>query len=284
MKKEYWKITVESVLLALGLYFLGRVVRNNYYYTWVDTNFDSNPSIHIALNYLGHFVFIICLILVFFLNFDEWKKCKPAFTVKANKIIPLLLLGLAVGFAMNAGAIYLSMKNGDMDMKWNGSSILIVLCFFAVAVQSSTEEFVYRGWTYMRMQGKIPLSYAVIGSAIAFSLTHCLNPGMKLLAFINIMLVGAHYALAIKYFGNLWYSAAHHTAWNFSQAFIFGLPNSGNPAEGAIMGPTFVNSSLLYDADFGIEGGWLATIFNVVCIVIFIVLIRKKESKQKTTV
>lgn len=47
---------------------------------------------------------------------------------------------------------------------------------------------------------------------------------------------------------------AAHAMWNFTQDFIFGLPDSGKPAAVSIFNTTVSSSSFFYDKDFGIEG------------------------------
>jgi hypothetical protein len=48
-----------------------------------------------------------------------------------------------------------------------------------------------------------------------------------------------------------------HTGWNFTQNYLFGLPNSGLVSEASVFHLDAANgiTNLIYDWDFGVEGG-----------------------------
>jgi hypothetical protein len=58
---------------------------------------------------------------------------------------------------------------------------------------------------------------------------------------------------------------AVHTAWNFTQNFLFGLPNSGIVSESSFLHLEAAKDSLFYDVVFGIEG----TLSSVIVIAVF---------------
>ena len=90
--------------------------------------------------------------------------------------------------------------------------------------------------------------------------------------FINLLTSGAMYVLSYRYFGSLWFAMTAHTAWNYMQDFIFGLPDSGKPAAVSFMETTVNGSSFFYDKDFGIEGSWMSvTIHILACLFIFMI-------------
>ena len=67
---------------------------------------------------------------------------------------------------------------------------------------------------------------------------------------------------------------AIHTAWNFTQNFIFGLPNSGLVSEASIFALDAANAktSWIYSASFGVEGGIPSLIadgaLGVICLIL----------------
>ena len=60
--------------------------------------------------------------------------------------------------------------------------------------------------------------------------------------------------------------------WNFTQDFIFGLPDSGHPPAVSIFNTTVNRSSFFYDERFGIEGSVMAILVNLLdCCILFLI-------------
>ena len=91
---------------------------------------------------------------------------------------------------------------------------------------------------------------------------HLANPGMTVVAALNIFVVGVLFGLMVYYFDSLWMAMAAHTAWNFTQNIIFGLPNSGIVTPYSIfkLDAATARNSIFYDVDFGIEATVMALI------------------------
>ena len=68
---------------------------------------------------------------------------------------------------------------------------------------------------------------AIIGNALIFTSLHVFNPGFTVIAGTQIFLVGIVFSLLVYYYDSLWAAITFHTAWNYTQNLIFGLPNSG---------------------------------------------------------
>ena len=71
--------------------------------------------------------------------------------------------------------------------------------------------------------------------------------------------------------------------WNFTQDFIFGLPDSGKPAAVSIFNTTVSSSSFFYDKDFGIEGSLMAILVNAtVCVIVLLIgnYLKRQQKEQ----
>lgn len=270
-------VTLQTIMLGLGLYFLGRIIRNNFYYPFVNSLTISEGGKEV-LTYLGHLVFLVILLVYLNLVKEESFMLKEFEFSSKRKDALWLIIGLIIGFVMNAISVLAAYLHGDIDMvPATFNPLILILLLLAIGVQSSVEEFEYRLFSFSRILNKAVLWYAVFGSALDFSLCHMLNSGITFLAFINITLVGIFYALAYYYTKSIWFSCAMHTAWNYTQNCIFGLPNSGNAAVATIWQPTFTKSSVCYDPEFGVEGTIVTTIVTIAAIVITILIGEKKK-------
>ena len=114
---------------------------------------------------------------------------------------------------------------------------------------------------------------AVIVNSLLFAFLHLFNNGVTVLAIVNIFVVGVLFSLIIYYMNSLWCAMALHTAWNFTQNILFGLPNSGmiSPYSLFRLDTATVQDSFAYNVGFGVEGTVFADVVIILaCIAIWL--------------
>lgn len=201
---------------------------------------------------------------------------------KGNTIL-MLLLGLLIGFLLNGLCILVAWMKGDIFLHFEAiRPVSLILIFIAVFIQSSAEELVCRGVLYQRiLKGYKKPVIAIVGNALFFALLHLGNEGVTFLSVVNILVVGIMMSLFVYYMDSLWCAMAVHTAWNFTQNIIFGLPNSGMVMPYSIfkLDESTARNSFAYNVSFGIEGTLLADLVVLVaCVLIY--LWGKKYAKK----
>jgi membrane protease YdiL (CAAX protease family) len=128
------------------------------------------------------------------------------------------------------------------------------------------EEILYRGYWFQNIQRGWGSTISVIITSMLFGGLHLLNPNAEILGAINIMLSAVIWVVGMLWFRSLWFPIGWHTAWNFAQFFIVGLPNSGISVDsmglrGTTMFVTTLSGSrLLTGGDFGLEASIIDTI------------------------
>lgn len=266
-------------------FFLGMVVENSDAIDFNEAmlNFttytNGHPYIQAIGNY-GAFIFMMLAFMLATLIIDR-KIFKSYGKKLSGNTLKMLCTGLLCGFGMNIVCILPAIVSGGVSfgmapVKATIPCLLFSLCM--VFIQSSSEEIVCRSYLYYGMNniwGKTATGF--ITSCLIFGLLHGANPGMGIVPMINIVLVAVLYAVILWKYNSFWFCCMHHTAWNFTQAFLLGLPNSGQNAFGNVLVPTKVNTSwILYDESFGIEGSLVTTIVYVIVISYILISTRKK--------
>ena len=106
---------------------------------------------------------------------------------------------------------------------------------------------------------------AIAVNGLFFAALHLGNPGAGFLPIADIAVCGLAFSLAKWYTGSIWTCFGIHTMWNFTQNFIFGLPNSGLVSEASIFHLDAVNgiSNLIYSYEFGVEGALPAVFIDL---------------------
>jgi membrane protease YdiL (CAAX protease family) len=186
-----------------------------------------------------------------------------------------LLMGLLVGFVMNFGCIVCALAAGNIKLFLSFTANQIPLFLFAlvcVFIQSTSEELWCRGFMYERINVHYPLWVAILVNGLFFAALHLGNPGAGVLPIADIAVCGLAFSVAKWYTKSIWFPMGIHTAWNFTQNFLFGLPNSGLVSEASVftLDAASAKSNLIYDAAFGVEGAIPAVaadaILGIICL------------------
>ena len=133
----------------------------------------------------------------------------------------------------------------------------------------------------MRRSYKNPV-VAIVGNSLLFALLHLANHGVTILSVLNIFLVGILFSLMVYYMDSLWCAFAVHTAWNFTQNILFGLPNSGINVPYSVfkLNAGTARDSFAYNVGFGIEGTVFADIVLLAACVLLYLWGRKHGKKS----
>jgi Predicted metal-dependent membrane protease len=234
-------------------------------------------------NFLVYFVFfgvhVLTLIYILLTRREVLKRLVHGYKGNTWK---LLILGVLAGLLCNSVGIGIAALNGDLTFELSGMKLWTVfVLFFAIFVQSSAEELVFRGYVYQYVRDSYSVVPAIIVNSCIFALIHIFNTGITVFSMLNIALFGVAMSLAIYRLESQWFAAAFHAGWNFCQAFIFGLPNSGSPATYSILSVSSERGSIFYDKIFGIEGTVSTTVILVsLCLILY--FCKKKGNSEKT--
>ena len=187
----------------------------------------------------------------------------------------MLGVGLLLGFLTNFFCILCALLHGDIKLYLDFSASQIPLMIFAIIsvfFQCASEELWCRGFLYDRINVHYPLWVAVLINGILFGLMHCFNPGVTVLAIADIAVCGISYSLLRWYTGSIWTCFGIHTMWNFTQNFLFGLPNSGLVSEASVfhLDASTAISNWCYSYEFGVEGALPAVFVDALLAVVII--------------
>jgi membrane protease YdiL (CAAX protease family) len=163
-----------------------------------------------------------------------------------------------VGLAMLAGWVALGPDPGTFA-SWLARALGLAALF---VVAAAAEELLFRGYAFQVLVEGLGVKLAVLLGAAVFALIHAGNPGVGLVAYLNIGLAGVLLATAYLRTRSLWVAIGLHWAWNWAQA-VFDMPVSGigfdvPGYDSLVRGP-----ELLMGGGFGPEGGLVTTVLAV---------------------
>ncbi len=234
-------------------------------------------------NFYGIWIVFMLVILLFKSNWPMWK----AFLYNGHgnnlKAIPA---GILLGFGMNGFCILMSVIMGDIKLSFNGFDPKLFFIFlFCVLIQSGAEEIIDRCYLYQKLRRRYRWpAIAVLVNALVFMALHMGNPGVTNLGLLQVFLIGVLFSLIVYYWDSLWTVIWAHTAWNFSQSIVFGLPNSGIVSKYSVfkLEAASARDGIFYNTSFGVEGSMGANVMIAAAIVIVLVygLVTKRGEKM----
>ena len=280
-----WLRVIIFVLVYLGMNLLAYRVfssRSSFTNTLADQVAKLSGSVSRDFNFVlltlfAAFLLSVMLVIIFRKWIDRQSVTSLGFEYRhhipdalVGFLLPVIILGsvsLILFFNKNLQWTDISFTSGDF---LTGLFLMIVI---AVG-----EEMVFRGYILNNLMQSLDKWLALSISAAVFALMHSNNPGIDLIAMVNLF--GGGLLLGINYIftKNLWFSIVLHTMWNFLQGPVLGFPVSGVNLQ-RILQPELKGNVLLTGGAFGLEASILTGILLIIS-VLLLYLIYKNRDEQ----
>lgn len=227
----------------------------------------------------------IIVTAVFYCTKIEKRKLSTLGLTK-KKIFSEYGLGLGIGFLMFAVVIGLNLLVGGV--KFDGVTFrvqilpMLLITLIGFMLQGASEEILCRGYLCVSVSRWMPLWVGILVNSLAFAFLHLMNPGVSVLAIVNIFLFGVFMTVYMIRRGNLWGVCAIHSIWNFTQGNIFKMSVSGmNTGDSVIKMRPVEDAAIWNGGAFGPEGGLCVTIVLVAAILVVLLFCKNKDLGQK---
>jgi membrane protease YdiL (CAAX protease family) len=171
------------------------------------------------------------------------------------------------------------LDHGPAIFEWGA---LQLLGFLLVGL---LEEYLFRGY----LQFTLTRAFVWLGELISksharsiafwiasfltsafFLFAHVHNPGEDKYGLISVFLAGVIFVVALWRTGSLWWAIGFHTAWDWAQSFLYGVPDSGQLVQGRLFATHPSGNVLLSGGTVGPEGSVL--LVPVMALVIVVLL------------
>lgn len=279
-KRKFSDTWIALYLISIAVILLGQILGQLVYGVVTGVIAVFIPSIWESDVWLtfGMYICFIGIWVVALLYMGLTKKNRPMlktlWTKAKGNTIGNLLLGIVIGFGLNGVCILAAWLHKDIALSFiTFEPLTLIVIFVAVFVQSSAEELVCRGFMYQRfLKSYEKPAIAIVGNSLFFGVLHLGNEGVTALSVLNIFLTGILFSFMVYYMDSIWCAFAVHTAWNFMQNILFGLPNSGMMAPYSMfeLDASTAANSFAYNVGFGIEGTLLAdAVLLAACVAIY---------------
>jgi membrane protease YdiL (CAAX protease family) len=134
------------------------------------------------------------------------------------------------------------------------SAVLDALSFlFAVAL---FEEVLFRSYLLYTLADGLGFWPAAVIMSLVFALAHVRNPGEAKLGIVAVFAFGIMLAFSIWRTGSLLWAIGFHFMWDYSQTFIYGVPDSGFVSPEHLLSAKPVGPAWITGGSVGPEGSW----------------------------
>ena len=243
-------------------------------------------SVRFLLDYFEFYGIWIAFMLVILLFRDNWPMWRAYLYNGHGNNLRSIPIGILLGFGMNGFCILMSWIMGDIKLSYNGFSPIAFFVFLlCVMIQSGAEEIIDRCYLYQKLRRRYRWPViAIVVNSLVFMALHMANPGVTKLGLLQVFLIGILFSLIIYFWDSLWTVIWAHTAWNFSQSIVFGLPNSGIVSKYSVfkLEAASARDGIFYNTGFGVEGsmGANAIIGGAIVIVLIYALVTKRGERK----
>jgi membrane protease YdiL (CAAX protease family) len=171
--------------------------------------------------------------------------------------------------------------HGSAIVHWG---VLWAVAFLMVGLAEETSLRAYMQFTLTRglagmygswFKAKHPLVFGFWTAALLlgclFVSNHSGNPGESPLGLVQLGLFALLMCFSLWRTGSLWWAIGFHAAFNWAEAFLFGVADSGWGIKGHLLGSHPSGNTLLSGGSAGAEGSVLATAAWALGVVLLVV-------------
>lgn len=274
-KKKFSLLDNVVVIVLVGLILfsagqlLGLMVLRNLLTTVLEmlipgiTAADAGRTAMAYLNFLG----IWLVTLLFLAATPRNRPILKSLTAKTRgNTLKMFAVGLGVGFGANLLCAMIAMLNGNIHITFvSFQPISFLIVFAAVLIQCGAEELIFRVLMHQRLMRRYGSPVlAVVVTSVLFAMIHGANPGAGFIPFLSLFALGLLCSALVIRMDSPWAAIAAHTAWNFCQNILLGLPNSGAIASYSVFKLDAAADSFAYSTGFGLEGAITAAIILLI--------------------
>ncbi len=131
------------------------------------------------------------------------------------------------------------------------------------------EEFLFRGYALYTLATGIGFWPAAVLLSALFGAVHLHNAGETWVGGLSAALIGMFLCLTVRRSGSLWFAIGLHAMWDYSESFLYSVPDSGAMVEGHLLNSSFHGPRWLTGGSVGPEGSALVFVIIAAMLVVF---------------
>src|SRR5215472_7192919 len=152
-----------------------------------------------------------------------------------------------------------------------GPRLAVYAALWAIAflLVGLLEEFLMRGYALFTLTTGMGFWPSAVLLSVIFGAGHLRNPKESWAGALAAALIGLFFCLTVRRTGDLWFAIGLHAMWDYSESFLYSVPDSGVMVEGHLLNSSFHGPAWLTGGSVGPEGSALVFVVIGVMFVVF---------------
>ena len=171
-----------------------------------------------------------------------------------------LLVAIRAGRGFSFGTVALG------GTRLAGYAALWAIAFLLVGL---LEEFLMRGYALYTLTTGMGFWPSAVLLSVIFGAGHLRNAGESWVGGLSAALIGLFFCFTVRRTGDLWFAIGLHAIWDYSESFLYSVPDSGAMVEGHLLNSSFHGPAWLTGGSVGPEGSALVFVVIGVMFVMF---------------
>ena len=247
------------MLIAIVFLIPALLLHNFIYDTYIANIQDQ--TLKLTLKYVE--VSLTCLLLfksyaLYTQLIEKRKAIELSLRSASNEIISGFMLGAGLIVLM----IILFFITGCIKITSTNSPTILLDHFFKYGIGSLIEEFLFTIIIFKLIEEAFGTWTALLFNALLFGFAHIFNDNATVWTSMAIAISNPIIVLSFVITRRIWMSWMLHLGWNYTQAAIFNMPNSGQDFGGyletIVEGPEWFTGGA-----FGVEASYVSVFINV---------------------
>lgn len=206
----------------------------------------------------GRDFFFLILFMIAYSLYTKYVERREAYELSFTKFYRELGIGAMLSFCIVTFMVLLMLVLGYYKVVSFNPLKNLTDYFMTQMMVGFTEELIFRVILFKLSEELLGSWIAIIIQGLIFGFAHMANPNASFwtslgLVISDTLLFGGAFMLTRR----IWLVMGLHWSWNFFQAGVFGMPNSGKIPEGWIT-PTINGPTWITGGAWGIEASYLA--------------------------
>ncbi len=157
------------------------------------------------------------------------------------------------------------------SLSLHGARIFKFALYYAVffLIVAFFEDFFMRGYSQWVLARGMHFWPAAALLSILFGALHLMNPGEAKIGIAAVVAIGFFFCLTLRRTGTLWWAVGFHMSWDWSESYLYSVPDSGTIARGHLLNSSFHGPDWLTGGSVGPEGSCLLFVLVAVLWILF---------------
>lgn len=162
--------------------------------------------------------------------------------------LTLMLAGMQLGHHFDFGSEYMHGTALAIASVTNLFSFLVEVTLF--------EEILFRGYALYTLSDGIGFWPAAVLLSLLFAAAHIQNRGEAKVGIIAVAVFGMMLCFSVWRTGSLLWAIGFHFMWDYSESFLYGVPDSGFVSPEHLLSTKFAGPAWITGGTVGPEGSW----------------------------